>query len=120
MPRNISFSLTTQQFRDRTKWVTRRMGWHKLQAGDVLNGCEKCQGLKRGETVKKLGRIKILSVRREPLQRMTDDSEYGAREVVAEGFPDKTPAEFVVMFCRSHSGCQPESEVTRIEFEYLE
>lgn len=59
-------------------------------------------------------------MRREPLQQMVDDPEYGAKEVVAEGFPEKTPAEFVVMFCRSHAGCQPDSEVKRIEFEYLE
>lgn len=36
------------------------------------------------------------------------------------GFPDMTPAEFVEFFCASHAGCTPETEVNRIEFEYLD
>jgi len=36
MPRNISFALTTQQVRNRTKTVTRRAGWLFLKAGDIL------------------------------------------------------------------------------------
>lgn len=52
MPRNISFALTTPQFRARTKWVTRRLGWLFLKPGDTLMGVEKGMGLKiNGETV---------------------------------------------------------------------
>lgn len=120
MPRNISFSLTTKQFVERTKTVTRRAGWVNLAPGVILNGCEKCQGLKLGEKVKRLGVISVTAVSREPLQRMTDDKAYGAAEVVREGFPEMTPEQFVEMFCRSHSGCTPATEVTRIEYEYLD
>lgn len=44
MPRNMSFSLTTQQMRDRTKTVTRRKGWEFLRTGDIVNACVKCMG----------------------------------------------------------------------------
>ena len=94
MPRNISFSLTTQQIRDRTKTVTRRKGWKFLKSGDVLNACVKCIGLKPGEKIERLGQIRVTEVRRESLYRMLDNL-YGATESKAEGFPDKTGPEFV-------------------------
>ncbi len=59
MPRNISFSMTTPQFIDGSKTVTRRMGWKFLKPGDVLCAVEKGMGLKKGEKVKRLGHIKI-------------------------------------------------------------
>ena len=65
MPRNISFALTTDQFRARTKTVTRRLGWETLKAGDILMGCERCQGLKKGEKIKQLGPIRVVGVSRE-------------------------------------------------------
>jgi hypothetical protein len=69
--RNISFSLTTEQFKARTKTVTRRLGWTFLEPGTVLMGCEKCMGLKPGEKIVRLGRIRVVSVRRERLVRMS-------------------------------------------------
>ncbi len=60
MPRNMSFSMTTAQFRARTKTVTRRLGWWNLKPGDVIMGVEKAMGLKKGEKVKRLGRIRIV------------------------------------------------------------
>lgn len=116
---NISFSMTTAQFIAKTKDVTRRVGWKTLVGGVVLNGCEKCQGLKAGEKVKKLGQIKTTVVRREPLRRMIDEPEYGKIEVVREGFPDLTPEQFVAKFCKGHAGCKPETVITRIEYVYL-
>ena len=111
MPRNISFALTTEQFRNRTKTVTRRKGWAFLKPGDILNGCVKCMGLKPGETIERLGQIRVLNVRREPLHAITDD------EVWMEGF--NMPAhEFISMFC-DHMGGDRYQIVTRIEFEYV-
>ena len=121
MPANMSFALTTAQFIARTKFVTRRMGWEKLKAGDVLWGVEKCMGMKRGEKRKRLSRIHIIDVRRERLSRMIDDAEYGKAEAIAEGFPELSGAEFVAMFCdamKPKNG--PREIVTRIQFEYLE
>jgi hypothetical protein len=122
MPRNISFALTTGQFKARTKTVTRRLGWERLKVGDVLCGVVKSQGLKSGEKVDRLGMIRVADVRREPLRRMLDDLDYGFAETDREGFPTGPmhwPSEFVQYFCKSHKGCTPESIITRIEYEYL-
>jgi hypothetical protein len=51
MPRNISFALTTAQFLDGSKDVTRRIGWKNLNAGDVLCAVKKGMGLKPGEKI---------------------------------------------------------------------
>lgn len=42
--RNMSFSLTTDQIRGRTKTVTRRLGWRFLQSGDQVQACVKSRG----------------------------------------------------------------------------
>jgi hypothetical protein len=122
--RNMSFMLTTTQVRTRIKTVTRRMGWAKLRPGDLVCAVEKGMGLKAGETVKRLGVIRVLSIRSEPLNAMRVDLDYGVAECVKEGFGDhpslQWPSAFVDFFCRSHRGCTPESVVTRIEFEYVE
>ena len=120
MPRNISFSLTTPQFLDGTKDVTRRIGWAHLKAGDELCAVEKSQGLGKGGKVKRLGMIRVKSVRREFLRELTDrDDGYGFEETRREGFPDYSPPMFIHFFCGSHRGCTPDTIVTRIEFERI-
>lgn len=123
MPRNISFALTTDQFLRRTKTVTRRMGWLGLKTGDVLCGVKKGMGLKPGEQIERLGMILVMDVRREPLRRMTDDLAYGFAECEREGFPSYHrygwPSAFVEFFCSTHKDCTPDSNVTRIEYEFL-
>jgi hypothetical protein len=117
--RNISFALTTPQILAATKHITRRLGWLTLKPGDLLRPVRKCMGLKKGEKPEVLrGPICVVSIRREPLRAMTDDLNYGQAECKREGFPDMTPAEFVTMFCKSHKGCTPDTEVTRIAFAY--
>ena len=120
--RNISFALTTEQFKARTKTVTRRLGWATLGPGDELMGCRKCMGLKPGEKIERLGKIRVVSVRREPLKAMTDDLDYGFAECDREGFGDHStlrwPSAFVEFFCSTHA-CKPDEIVTRIEYEYL-
>ena len=71
MPRNMSFAMTKPQFLNRTKTVTRRLGWGFLKPGDVVMGVEKAMGLKKGEKVRKLGLIRIVSIRSEPLSAIT-------------------------------------------------
>lgn len=119
MPRNISFALTTQQFKDRTKTVTRRLGWINLKPGQILNGCVKCMGLKPGEKIELLGQIRVVSVRREPLSKMLHNKRYGKAEAVKEGFSDMNGERFVAMFSKN-MGCPWSEMVTRIEFEYLD
>lgn len=116
---NIAFSMTTQQIRDGSKLVTRRIGWEKLvgKSGILLQAIVKGMGLKKGEHVEKIRVIRLIEARREPLRRMTDDLEYGWREVALEGFPDMHPADFVAWFCKGHDYV-PDQLINRIEFEY--
>lgn len=107
--RRMSFALTEQQLLDGSKTVTRRLGWARLRAGDELLAVRKCMGLKRGEKQHVLAKIRIVSVRLEPL------STIDRRDVVREGFPGMSPGDFVVMFCK-HMKCTAASLVTRIEF----
>uniref|UniRef100_UPI000AE7764A hypothetical protein n=1 Tax=Verrucomicrobium spinosum TaxID=2736 RepID=UPI000AE7764A len=101
----MSFALTTPQFRARTKDVTRRLGWLTLKAGDIVMAIEKGMGLKKGEKHVQLGRIQIVSVIREPLDKLRTRPNETARE----GFPDMTPDEFIAFFCKTHkaAGLKP-------------
>lgn len=117
--RHLSFALTTRQFQDRSKCVTRRVGWERITIGEHLQGVRKGQGLKKGEKVERLGVIAVVTARRERLRRMIEDREYGLREVVLEGFPEMTPEAFVEMFCQ-HNGVSANDLVTRIEYRYVE
>jgi hypothetical protein len=114
--RNMSFRLTTDQVRNQTKTVTRRVGWKGAKVGDIVQPVVKGQGLKKGEKVEKIGApIRFVSVEREPLGRMLGREGEASRE----GFPMMSSIGFVNMFCE-HNGCDPDDEITRIEFEYLE
>lgn len=112
MPRNMSFMLTSDQIRKRTKTVTRRLGWWFLKPGDILNACEKCMGLKKGEKVNKLCQIEIISCKNISLSPMS------YAECSREGFPDMHPSEFIQMF-RKEMKCGLNSRVNRIEFRYI-
>lgn len=114
MPRNMSFSMTKEQYRNRTKTVTRRLGWWNLKPGEICNGVEKAQGLKKGEKMVVMGQHRIVSARPEML--CTIDQA----EVIREGFPDMTPKEFIAFFLEGHKCVNGSMEmVNRIEFEYL-
>lgn len=118
--RRISVTLTEAQIVAMTKTVTRRSGWEKLVPGQVLQPVRKAMGLRKGEQQVCIGSpIVVRSVRREPLQRMLDELEYGKTECELEGFPEMSPGQFVEMFCKSHKGCTPDSLITRIEFDYV-
>lgn len=112
--RNMSFMLTTEQFKNRTKIVTRRLGWWFLEHGDTVQAVEKGMGLKKGETVVKLGLIYIISTHPQQLDLITE------KEVAREGFPGKSPEWFIDMFCKSHKKCTPQTLVNRIYFSYLD
>lgn len=112
MPRNMSFMLTTEQIKNRTKTVTRRLNWRFLREGDIVNACERCMGLKKGEKINSLCQIRIKSIGLHPISRIDQD------DVIKEGFPEMTPNDFIDMFCREMK-CDPNQIVTRIEFEYV-
>lgn len=116
--RNMSFMLTTEQMRNRTKTVTRRLGWQFLKVGDRIRACVKCQGLKKGERVETIGIIEVVDVRREKLIEMHNRTEYGKREAILEGFGHLTGSGFVGMFTRDMK-CRATDEVTRIQFVHV-
>lgn len=105
----MSFFLTKRQFLDGSKTQTRRLGWTSLRVGEVFLGVEKCQGLRKGQRQVELGARRVIGTRRERLDAITRE------DVIAEGFPDMTPAQFVELFCAANK-CTPETIVTRIEF----
>lgn len=112
--RNISFALTTEQIRNRTKTVTRRLGSRTAKVGELRQPIVKGMGLKKGEKVTKInGPICFIDVRREQLDAITPE------DVVREGFSGMTPAEFVAMFGH-YNRCRPNTDVTRIEFNYVD
>jgi hypothetical protein len=115
MPRMISFFLTTPQFIDGSKTVTRRMGWLHAKDGMELMAVEKAQGLGKGGKVNRLGLIHLLSVRRERLDLMIDNPAYGREEARREGFPDMSGRQFVEFYCDANR-CLAEDEITRLEF----
>ncbi|MEH6474438.1 MAG: hypothetical protein V7727_02060 [Sneathiella sp.] len=113
MPRNMSFMMTVDQFKNRSKTVTRRFGWEFLKPGDIVCGVAKAMGLKKGEKINRLGYIKILNVRTERLHDITQD------DVIKEGFPHWTPEDFIDLLT-SHYTVTDDSIVRRIEFEHVE
>lgn len=112
MSRLMSVSLTEQAVVERRKTVTRRLGWTFLKPGDRLTLCRKVMGRKPGEPLVRLAEVEVVSVRRER-QSFVDNED-----VRREGFGDLGRFEFVRFFVR-HMGCDPDAEVTRIEWRYL-
>ena len=111
--KNISFFMTPEQVKDGTKTVTRRNGWKGLKVDTILRGVLKGQGLGKGGKVETLCIIRVVGVRREPLNLITQ------ADCVAEGFPNLSPGEFVEMYWK-HMKVEHDSLVTRIEFEYVD
>lgn len=124
--RNMSFSLTTPQILDRSKTVTRRMGWKSLKPGDRIRAVKKAMGLKKGEKIEQLAVLEVVSIRREPLSQMSERAFYGRDEIIAEGFQidptDRVKPQvraWVSWFAESHK-CHADALVTRIEFKYVD
>jgi hypothetical protein len=109
----MSFALTTEQMENKTKTVTRRNGWWFLKAGDVVNAVEKAMGLKKGENIKRIGKIRIIDTRKIRVSQIDHE------DLIREGLPHMSPAEFVDFFCDSHHGSSPDTIINRIEFEHL-
>ena len=111
---NISFFKTREQIENKTKFVTRRNGWLNLVVGDILTAVYKSQGLKKGEKIEKLALIRVVSVRREPLEAITQ------ADVILEGFPDKHAEWFITLYLSMYKKMSRSDLVTRIEFQYIE
>lgn len=129
MPRLMSVALTKAAVVSRRKRVTRRAGWSFLTPDTVLELCGKVMGRRPGEPLERLCRVRVVSVRQEPLNAITD------ADVALEGFTvldwikdpvhgDRpfvgTPREWFVSFFTHHMGGAVDQTVTRIEWEYLD
>ncbi len=113
MSRLMSVALTEGAVRNRTKTVTRRLGWLFLKPGDRVTLCRKVMGRRKGEPLVRICEVEIVSVRREPLHNITPE------DVVREGFPGWTPGQFIHYF-KQNMKCLAVDAVTRIEWRYLD
>ena len=113
MSRLMSVSLTEDAVRERRKTVTRRLGWTFLKPGDRLTLCRKVMGRKAGAPLVRITEVEVVSVRREPLWFVTDE------DVRREGFEWMSRSAFMHFFTE-HMKCDEATEVTRIEWRYLE
>jgi hypothetical protein len=109
--KHISFSATIDQVLSRTKTVTRRMRWAKLREGQCLLAVNKAMGLKPWTPRIRLGLVRVVSLRVEPLEAIT------AEDVAAEGFPEWRPADFIDFYAKAFR-VPPSVQVRRIEFAY--
>jgi hypothetical protein len=69
-------------------------------------------GLKKGEKVKEIGIIEIISTRKEPLHAIDQ------ADCIREGFPHFSPEQFVKMLV-DHYDCFPDEYFNRIEFKWI-
>jgi hypothetical protein len=116
----MAFTFTSPQILDRSKTVTRRIGWRFLEPGDLIEAVEKARGLEKGEPVRHLAVLRVRSVRVEPLSRLQADPRYAEDELPREGYPCWTLDEFLEFFRRANRLSSTDADVTRIEFEYVE
>jgi ribosomal protein S27AE len=113
----MSFSMTTEAYRDYWKDVTRRLGWSFLKVGDVFMGVEQAQGLKKGEHVVRLHPSRVVAEFWQPLEAIESYPNEGRDECAREAFPGMTGREFVDMFTAANR-CRRDEPVHRIEFEH--
>jgi len=117
MPLNMSFYLTIPQIKNRTKTVTRRLGWGFLIPGVEVNAVEKTTGLKKGEKIVHLDKIRILSAEKSPMFKINHE------ECVKEGFPDLNSYELINLLRKQYNMLKKRSmrdSLNRIEFEYID
>lgn len=121
MSRLLSVSMTEAGVIERRKRVTRRLGWWEDKRGRrlVLPGheltlCRKVMGRKAGEPLVRLAQVRVLDVRREPLDAITD------ADAVLEAVEGVTTAADFVAFYTAAMRIGPGHPVTRIEWEYLD
>ncbi|QIM20558.1 hypothetical protein G7075_04395 [Phycicoccus sp. HDW14] len=129
----MSVAFTEAAVLNRSKTVTRRKGWWEdrrgrriLTRGTRLTLCRKVMGRKPGEPLVRLCDVEVISVRREPLAAVmgpytiTPAGKVIWTELVAEGFPDLEPMEFMRRYFIDPQGIELADDVTRIEWRYLE
>lgn len=133
MSRLMSVAFTEQAVVERRKTVTRRKGWWEdkngrriLKPGDHLTLCRKVMGRKPGEPLVRLAEVEVVTVCRQPLCAVAapyvahPDGSVTYPEMVAEGFPEMDPNEFMWRYFTDAQGIGVMDDVTRIEWRYLD
>lgn len=120
MPRLMSVAYTEAAVLDRTKTVTRRLGWRHAEPGQRVVLCRKVMGRKAGEPLHRLVVVQFEDVRRERLDLMLTERTYGLAECDREGFPELNPESFLHTYFTKAQGVELDTEVTRIRWSYLE
>lgn len=118
--RRMSFAHETPQIIAREKTVTRRTGWRSLESGDLIRAVATTWAGEAGRAAKPLAVLRVTNVRIESLARLVDEPLYAEDELPREGFPCWLRDEFVETFCRRHGLKTVRTDITRIEFEYVE
>jgi hypothetical protein len=116
----MSVAFTEDAVRERRKTVTRRRGWTFLKPGDHLTLCRKVMGRTKGDPLVRIAEVEVIDVRRERLDTMIYDWDYGLAEVKLEGFPELTPNTFVCRYFFEAQKLRLDAVVTRIEWRYLD
>lgn len=115
MSRLMSVAFTEQAVVERRKTVTRRKGWLMLKPGDTLTLCRKVMGRKPGEPLVRIVDVEVVSVRREKLGEIYHEPD----GLLLEGFTDIDYHEFIRRYFLPQ-GIDPWTDVTRIEWRYLD
>lgn len=118
--RRMTFSHTASHVRERMKTVTRRVGWRFLKPNDLVQAVEKTPGLASGEPARPIAVLRIRNVRVERLSRLIEEATYAEDEFPREGFPCWSRDDFIASFLRRHRLKTADTDVTRIEFDYVE
>jgi hypothetical protein len=128
----MSVSHTTQAVIERRKTVTRRLGWKFLKPGDRLTLCRKVQGRRRRdgtvEPLERLAEVEIANIAIMPLDlsfiSYPGDIE---REGVSVEEWDRyrydpwAPLDLAwIKWFAATMGCEPATQITRIEWRYLD
>lgn len=124
--RLMSVSLTADAVIERRKFVTRRLGWKMLKAGDRLQLCRKVMG-RKGAPLERLAFVEVVNVRSERLWSIDDADvvDEGLRHGDAPfdewdadtGYP--TPWAWASWFA-DEMRIMVDDHVTRIEWRYLD
>jgi len=113
--RNMSFSHTKEQIKNGSKIQTIRKGWVVLKPGDRVMACEKCMGLKKGEKIVKIREIEVIRIEKISVSLKCINKD----NVVAEGFPELHPVEFLRQILIDKCGLKLKQPVNRIYFRYV-
>ena len=132
MSRLMSVMHTEQAVVERRKTVTRRLGWRFLKPGDRLTLVRKSQGRKRRdgtvEPLVRLAEVEVVSVERGPLGHtwMGHPGDLDREGVPFEVWdryrthPSMAPEWAWIAWFAETMRCTLSTEVTRIEWRYLD